>query len=349
MGMINDYSKNRDQELGSMLGVCMRNMWIAYCIMTTGWLLIMAAGGRYEDGMFAEYAIPLFAAWLLCFIYQKLLMHRVRLLKQWLVHLLLYLYLIILLMHPSKMALLDGLAFGVIAMYPVWTERRWGMWQTLLLAVVIILRHRMIPLAVYGETVDLVNVLAIGLLVYLNIDYVHHQTMLLGDATRMDAATGLYNHESFYEELESRMKDFEQSSCREDMIFCLFIADIDNFKKVNDTYGHAFGDQVLLGLADLFKNYCGERDFSARYGGEEFVMILGECSKKEALNRANMLRKEFSNMIFTDQTGMAHQFTISIGVAEYSAPWDTASQFFDQSDQALYQAKNTGKNRVCSS
>lgn len=53
-------------------------------------------------------------------------------------------------------------------------------------------------------------------------------------------------------------------------------------------------------------------------------------------------------MIFTDATGAAHQFTISMGVAEYDKPWDTASKFFDQADQALYQAKNTGKNRVCS-
>ena len=77
-------------------------------------------------------------------------------------------------------------------------------------------------------------------------------------------------------------------------------------------------------------------------------MIVGGCHKKDALTRANTIRKEFGNTIFTDATGAAHQFTISMGVAEYDKPWDTASKFFDQADQALYQAKNTGKNRVCS-
>ena len=110
-----------------------------------------------------------------------------------------------------------------------------------------------------------------------------------------------------------------------------------------------FGDEVLLGLAGIFKNYCGSKDFAARYGGEEFVLIVGGCHKKDALTRANTIRKRFAETVFSDASGEEHQFTVSLGVAEYDRPWNTASKFFDQSDQALYQAKNTGKNRVCSS
>ena len=355
MRALDNYNKDRDRKLGNMLGACMKNMWICYCIMNTCWFLLACVYGQYQKGLFGSYVIPLAGTGLLCLLYEKLIVKREFVIKKWVAYLLLNLYLILLLTHPSRLVLLDGLVFGVMAMYPVWTDRRWVRWQTALIVVMVLVRHVVLrqlsaPTLVYWQMAHVVGMLAIGYMLYKNIEYVHRQTMLLGDATRMDAATGLYNHECFYEELENRMKDYEQCAPneKEEKTFCLFIADIDNFKKVNDTYGHAFGDEVLLGLAGLFKKYCGNKDFSARYGGEEFVMIVGECHKKDALTRANTIRKEFSNMIFTDATGAAHQFTISMGVAEYDKPWDTASKFFDQSDQALYQAKNTGKNRVCS-
>lgn len=77
------------------------------------------------------------------------------------------------------------------------------------------------------------------------------------------------------------------------------------------------------------------------------VRPLGGCSRNDALTRANTIRRRFAETVFTDAGGEEHQFTISLGVAEYNQPWDTASEFFSQADQALYQAKNTGKNRVC--
>ncbi len=355
MRALDDYNKERDRKLGNMLGACILNMWICSCIMNTFWFILVCVNGEYKSGLFGRYLIPLAVSGLLCLLYQKLIVKRERVIKQWVAYVLLNCYLILLLIHPSKLILLDGLVFGVMVMYPVWTDRKWVKWQTLLLAIMIVVRHIILqylemPLPSYWQLTNVVGMLAIGLMLYYNVEYVHRQTMLLGDATRMDAATGLYNHESFYEELEKRMKEYAQllEKEKEENTFCLFIADIDNFKKVNDTYGHAFGDEVLLGLAGLFKKYCGNKDFSARYGGEEFVMIVGGCHKKDALTRANTLRKEFGNMVFTDASGADHQFTISLGVAEYDKPWDTASKFFDQSDQALYQAKNTGKNRVCS-
>jgi diguanylate cyclase (GGDEF)-like protein len=245
--------------------------------------------------------------------------------------------------------------FGVIVMFPVWSNQLWARFQVIGFAVYALARHLILyysgfRLSGYWQVTNLIGMFCIGAMLYYNVCYVYSQTMRLGDATRMDAATGLYNHEYFYEELEKRMKDYAQLSEkeREEGGFCLLIADIDNFKRVNDTYGHAFGDEVLLGLANIFKSYCGGKDFAARYGGEEFVLIVGGCQKKDALTRANTIRKKFAGMIFVDAAGEEHQFTVSLGVAEYSQPWDTASKFFDQSDQALYHAKNTGKNRVCS-
>ena len=104
--------------------------------------------------------------------------------------------------------------------------------------------------------------------------------------------------------------------------FSVMIADIDNFKKVNDTYGHAFGDEVIRQVVVAFAEGHGNNDFSARYGGEEFAMIL-------------------------PKRGREKHFTLSIGVAEYTKTYENASTFFEQADKALYEAKRSGKNRVC--
>lgn len=356
MRALENYNKERERKLGGLVGICMRNLWIGYFVMNTFWLLMVRINDEYKSGMFLSCFGPMLITGLICLIYQKLVIMKERELSPLIAYSVLNVYVVLLLCHPSGLMILDGLVFGVIATYPVWTDQRWVNWQTISFAMMVAVRHAILYLlgcrvAGYWQIVETVGLFCIGAVIYYNVKYVHDQTMLLGDATHMDAATGLYNHEYFYEELEKRMRKFQQlpEQEREDACFCLLIADIDNFKKVNDTYGHAFGDEVLMGLAGIFKNYCGNKDFAARYGGEEFVMIVGDCQKRDALTRANTMRKKFAATVFTDASGEEHQFTVSFGVAEYNRPWNTASKFFEQADQAMYQAKNTGKNRVCSS
>lgn len=228
MRALDDYNKERDRKLGNMLGACILNMWICSCIMNTFWFILVCVNGEYKSGLFGRYLIPLAVSGLLCLLYQKLIVKRERVIKQWVAYVLLNCYLILLLIHPSKLILLDGLVFGVMVMYPVWTDRKWVKWQTLLLAIMIVVRHIILqylemPLPSYWQLTNVVGMLAIGLMLYYNVEYVHRQTMLLGDATRMDAATGLYNHESFYEELEKRMKEYAQllEKEKEENTFCL--------------------------------------------------------------------------------------------------------------------------------
>lgn len=157
-----------------------------------------------------------------------------------------------------------------------------------------------------------------------------------------DSLTHLYNHETFYEELEYHMKRYEEKK----ETFSVMIADIDNFKKVNDTYGHAFGDEVIRQVVVAFAEGHGNNDFSARYGGEEFAMILPKRGIEEAMGIAENIRKKFEEIAFQTELGEKH-FTLSIGVAEYTKIYENASTFFEQADKALYEAKRSGKNRVC--
>ena len=356
MRALENYNRQRDKKLGNMVGTCMKSLWVCYATINVSWLLLVAVHGDYRKGMFYQCVVPIVLAGLIWWVYKMTVIKKERELHHIVTYLILNIYVVLLLSHPSGLLILDGLVFGVIVTYPVWTDQRWVKLQLIAFAAMIVLRHVILYMqnqrvTGYWQMIDAVGMFCIGAMLYYNVTYVHDQTMLLGDATRMDAATGLYNHEYFYEELEKRMDAFAQTSekSREEASFCLLIADIDNFKRVNDTYGHEFGDEVLLALAGIFKNYCGAKDFAARYGGEEFVLIVGGCHKKDALTRANTIRRKFADTVFADASGEEHQFTVSLGVAEYDRPWNTASKFFDQADQALYQAKNTGKNRVCSS
>ena len=356
MRALDNYNRQRDKKLGVMVGTCMKSLGVCYLLINVSWLILTLISKGYQKGIIQKCFLPMLLPLVMYLLYYWLIVKKAREIHHISTYVILNIYLIVLLAHPSGLSVLDGLLFGVIATFPIWTNQKWAKIQVIIFAVVVVIRHLVIYMAGYRvmdfwRLANLIGMFCIGGLVYYNVKFVHDQTMLLGDATRMDAATGLYNHEYFYEELEKRMEAFVQipEKEREDACFSLLIADIDNFKRVNDTYGHAFGDEVLLGLAGIFQNYCGGKDFSARYGGEEFVMIVGGCHKKDALTRANTIRRRFADTVFTDASGEEHQFTVSLGVAEYDRPWNTASKFFDQADQALYQAKNTGKNRVCSS
>lgn len=357
MRALEDYHNQTSKNLSQSVGVCMRNLWTCYAAIIAGWFVLVLFYHQYEKGMFFhELLLPVGLTGLCYLIYAIIIMKPSRELNPILAYGILNVYLIILLMHPSGILVLDGLYFALISMFPIWNERLWIKRQLVCCGLIVILRHCSLyqmhfeSTGAYGHPISLFGLFCIGVTLYSCGCYVHDQTMMLGDATKMDAATGLYNHECFYEELESRMATYKATpeKEKEGAAFCLFIADIDNFKKVNDTYGHAYGDEVLLGLANIFKTYCGSKDFAARYGGEEFVMIVGGCHMKDALTRANTIRKQFSVSTFKDADGVDHQFTVSLGVAEYEHDWTTASKFFDQADQALYRAKNTGKNRVCS-
>lgn len=205
------------------------------------------------------------------------------------------------------------------------------------------LSTRMIPDSIPFRDVFVVLLLFYAM-VKLEMEVVTSANMLGLQSTR-DSLTRLFNHEKFYEVLEERMKGYAENK----VPFSVIIADIDNFKKVNDTYGHAFGDEVIKKLSQVMMECKGTKDICARYGGEEFAVIIPNKELNEAVLQAEKIRTTFQATEFATEDGSVHHFSISLGVAEYNQEYRTASSFFEMADKALYEAKENGKNRVCCS
>ncbi len=160
-------------------------------------------------------------------------------------------------------------------------------------------------------------------------------------ATR-DALTGLLNRRAFFRELETDL----YRSMRYQRHSSLLFLDIDHFKTVNDNYGHQTGDRTLVEIARLLKKELRVPDRIARYGGEEIAILLPETDEVQAQTIAERLRKKIEQHEFSDPRGEPFHITTSIGIAIY--PGDAASpeNLVSCADQALYQAKNEGRNRV---
>ncbi len=159
------------------------------------------------------------------------------------------------------------------------------------------------------------------------------------DAT--DALTGLMNRGSFLPQAEAM---FESSRQNESSI-CIMFLDIDHFKKVNDNYGHPFGDTVLIRFANILKSSLRPHDLCARYGGEEFVVVLAEGARDVAEKVANRILEALRAARFPQYPEFS--FTASIGLMS-SVPKEeeTLPLFIERADLALYAAKSTGRNRV---
>jgi diguanylate cyclase (GGDEF)-like protein len=123
----------------------------------------------------------------------------------------------------------------------------------------------------------------------------------------------------------------------------LILCDIDHFKKINDTYGHQAGDDVLIMFAALLRRHCRSGDLVARYGGEEFVMLCADCDNSTATRRAEELRAEVAEFPMTALEGKS--ISASFGVTEVQSG-DTPETMLRRSDRALYQAKSNGRNTV---
>jgi len=161
-----------------------------------------------------------------------------------------------------------------------------------------------------------------------------------------DGLTKAYNREAF----DSYIRKIVDRNTIKPSPFSLLMLDIDDFKKINDTYGHQIGDRVLVALVKKCTEFIRDEDFLARYGGEEFVIVLPGASLRNALKKAQRLRKAIAGTHYTtdkEKGGKGLSITVSIGASSFSKK-DSVSTVIDRSDQALYQAKRTGKNRVVS-
>ncbi|EDP74082.1 GGDEF domain-containing protein [Hydrogenivirga sp. 128-5-R1-1] len=152
-----------------------------------------------------------------------------------------------------------------------------------------------------------------------------------------DRLTGLYNKGKFNEVLQREI----QRAKRYKRPLSLIIFDIDHFKKINDTYGHKVGDEVLKALAKLIKKNIRKTDFAARWGGEEFVILAPETNVEGAKKLAEKLRQAVETYKFPT----VGKVTISLGVAQLE-PDEKPEDFIVRADMALYKAKEGGRNRV---
>ena len=154
------------------------------------------------------------------------------------------------------------------------------------------------------------------------------------DIATMDGLTGVYNHRHFHEMLDWNISHLNRSP----QAFSLFITDIDNFKKYNDTHGHVEGDKILHNFAQLLVSSTRDNDMVFRYGGEEFAVILSQTDQFSAQKAGERLLVIVRNRM---------PITMSVGLASFPMNAQVKSDLVVRADKALYRAKSTGKNKLC--
>lgn len=160
--------------------------------------------------------------------------------------------------------------------------------------------------------------------------------------THIDSLTGLFNRRAFEKKI---LEEFERA-VRYHHPISMLILDIDNFKSINDTYGHHGGDAALVKIAETLRGKTRRSDFPARFGGEEFVLVLPETDHESALLAASKIHEEIRSCTF-GTPAKPFALTVSIGLSSTSLkPYSDWKQMLDDADRALYSAKHNGKNRV---
>lgn len=157
----------------------------------------------------------------------------------------------------------------------------------------------------------------------------------------IDSLTGLSNRRALDKRLEELLVD---PGCE---TLGMLVADIDHFKAINDTYGHAIGDVVIRNVAEVLRRTVRGDDVAARFGGEEFVVLLPNTPLAGAIKVAETIRSRIEQLRLVRKHDNFHlePFTISVGVAMLQAN-ETAENLFDRADALMYQAKREGRNRV---
>lgn len=154
-----------------------------------------------------------------------------------------------------------------------------------------------------------------------------------------DELTKLYNRRQFVHVAEYKIKEWPRYDNT-----CLMMFDVDHFKKINDSYGHDVGDQVLQLIAEITHKEMRSKDILARFGGEEFIALLTETSLPDALLIAERVRESISH--YGERYQLSLNFTVSVGVAQLKVDQDDLNELIKEADLALYQAKQNGRNRV---
>jgi diguanylate cyclase len=166
-----------------------------------------------------------------------------------------------------------------------------------------------------------------------------HALLRIEELAMRDELTGVFNRRYLMEAIKS-----EKHRCeRNGGTFSICILDVDHFKQVNDTYGHAAGDDVLKAIAGTALQALRQTDYFGRYGGEEFALVLPGASVDDALITTERVRSDIEALRFADISANLN-VTVSIGIAD-SGPNEDIAHTLQRADQALYRAKSSGRNR----
>jgi len=169
-----------------------------------------------------------------------------------------------------------------------------------------------------------------------------NELKLAREEASLDALTGILNRRGFDLELARHCRESSDTATP----LCLVMVDIDHFKKVNDSYGHPFGDKVIRAVGQAMSQLTQRKDVAARYGGEEFALLLPETSAIEAREVADRIRRAISRgQIKSNGIEPVGNITISAGVAEFARGEDPTS-LTARADRALYASKQAGRNQV---
>lgn len=170
------------------------------------------------------------------------------------------------------------------------------------------------------------------------------QRRLLHEASN-DALTGAMNRRSILRRLDRELTSVSQQA----RPLHIAMIDLDRFKSINDTYGHAAGDAVLVQLASLAELFVQEDEYFGRLGGEEFLLLMPGADAAKAAERSEAFRTRIAGTPVPIPDGAPLSVTASLGLAGFQSPAKplSASQLLDRADAALYQAKQAGRNQVC--
>lgn len=264
------------------------------------------------------------------------------------------------LLHPQS-TIVSSLFFIPILLSIIYIDAKILTFSVVLCAGSYLLSHYAILVPLYGadgtihSTLDVITMLTfmielwiLSRLIVKRISEIIQTTIALNAKrenlsreVKLDAFTQLYNHATFYEKLDEAILDYNHKG----LMFSILVLDLDDFKKINDTYGHDVGDKVILRLVDTINCYRG-RYPAFRYGGEEFVLLV-PLGAKDAAQLADSIRQKFADRRIRDLGKKS--VTVSIGVCEYHPSYGGRREFFSGADQALYAAKRQGKNCVITS
>ena len=162
----------------------------------------------------------------------------------------------------------------------------------------------------------------------------------LQETSKRDPLLGIYNRRYFFEKVESK------ASTNPHEAYAIVMVDLDDFKKVNDYYGHQFGDKTLIETNEIIRKLLGPENVLARYGGEELILYIdGFKDKKEVYDKIEAIRKSISENVISNGE-VSKITTASFGIGYYPEDGATVSEVINQADILLYQSKKAGKNKV---